>query len=86
MTTVSGDPGLAEQPFAGLSHLLPRLAVNVGWLKLMGEPRVEQRSRQKAAKPVPCSHEQTAYLERKRQARKLRAEKRGRSAFLLLTT
>ncbi len=60
--------------------VLPQLAVNVGWLKLMGESLTEQVSRQrKITASLPISDAQAAHLVRKRLARKPR---RGVSAFL----
>jgi hypothetical protein len=60
--------------------VLPQLAVNVGWLKLMGESRTEQVSRQrKITASLPISDAQAAHLVRKRLARKPR---RGVRALL----
>jgi len=54
--------------------VLPRLAQNTGWLKLMGEARTEQKERQK---PEP---KETVQIERiaRRNARKVaRSGRRG---------
>jgi hypothetical protein len=29
-----------------VAHVCPQLAINLGWLRLLGEPHVEQRARQ----------------------------------------
>ena len=60
--------------------VLPQLAVNVGWLKLMGESLTEQVSRQrKITSALPISDAQAAHLVRKRLARR---SHRGVRAFL----
>lgn len=56
--------GLCSRHHVGI---LPLLARNVGWLKMMGEPRVEQKRRQ--------SREDTATKKAKR--RNARKERRG---------
>lgn len=67
-------------PFEEIADILPKLAVNIGWLKLMGEARTEQKSRQRRAKEAPVSEQQAAHLERKRLARS-RSKQRHRGLF-----
>ena len=50
--------------------VLPQLARNIGWLKLMGEAIVEQKGRQRKDAPAPVSPEHAAHLVRKRAARR----------------
>ena len=49
--------------------VLPRLAVNVGWLKLMGEALTEQKGRQ-TDRALSVSPEAQAHQERKKRARR----------------
>lgn len=66
------------------TSVLPQLAVNVGWLKLMGESRTEQVSRQrKITKSPTISDAQAAHLVRKRLARKPRRGIRGLLAAMI---
>jgi hypothetical protein len=50
--------------------VLPQLAKNGGWLKLMGEAKVEQTKRQ-ASTDLPVSVEQAEWRERKEKARNI---------------
>jgi hypothetical protein len=56
--------------------VLPQLAVNVGWLKLMGEARTEQTKRQRGPKALPISPEGKAHQARQESARKHAKSKR----------
>lgn len=61
--------------------LLPQLAVNVGWLRMMGEALVEQKKRQ-SLKPDPKAERIRLRKERKAKARKDREpEHRARNRF-----
>lgn len=63
------DP--STDPLDGLRDILPKLAINIGWLKLMGEAMIEQKRRQSLhTAPLPVSAEQSAHLTRKKAARK----------------
>lgn len=62
--------------------VLPQLARNIGWLKLMGEAQVEQKARQLATdQPLPESPEAQQHAKRKQIARlsatARKASKRG---------
>jgi hypothetical protein len=54
--------------------VLPQLAVNVGWLKLMGDPKVEQTKRQK---PIPVAEKVAVERIGRRNARKQAKNKSG---------
>lgn len=58
-------------------HVLPQLAINWGWLMLMGEARTEQTTRQ-STPALSISPEAQAHRERKRQAKR---PKRGIKAL-----
>lgn len=60
----------AADPFEEIADILPKLARNIGWLKMMGEALIEQKGRQRLMKKAaPVSPEQSAHLDRKRAAR-----------------
>jgi hypothetical protein len=71
-------------PYEQIAHILPRLAINIGWLKLIGEASVEQTRRQSPrTAPLSVSAEQAAHQSRKRAARHAhRAGVRGLLAAL----
>lgn len=55
--------------------VLPQLAKNIGWLKLMGEALVEQMTRQNA--PLPTTEKTAVERIGRRNARKLARKGRG---------
>ena len=67
--------------YDGLKDALPKLAINIGWLKMIGEASVEQKRRQtpKSA-PLSVSPAHAAHMERKRAAR--RANRSGLRGLL----
>jgi hypothetical protein len=62
------------------SHVLPQLARNIGWLKLMGEAIVEQTRRQ-TSRALAVSPEAQAHADRKQAARRSRKAGRGHLAL-----
>jgi hypothetical protein len=71
-------------PFEEIAHILPKLAINIGWLKLMGEALTEQKARQ-STRPVTVSEQQAAHLLRKRAAR-IRSRQRRTATGQFLST
>jgi hypothetical protein len=63
--------------------VLPQLARNIGWLKMMGEARTEQRGRQRAAAPASVSPAGAAHKLRQASARATaRIRRRGMYGLL----
>ena len=74
----------AVGPFEGLRDILPKLAINIGWLKLMGESLVAQtRLQSKISKPLAVSPEGKAHRARQQSARSV-AKSRRRGYYGLL--
>lgn len=65
--------------------ILPLLAVNLGWLRLIGESLIEQRARQSKRPPKPRPHDAAAIAKAiRRDARKKhRAGLRGLAVHVL---
>ena len=59
-------------------HVLPQLAVNLGWLRLMGEAHVEQKRLQK---PLPKSEAVAVERAKRREGRK-RARQRQHAGIV----
>jgi hypothetical protein len=73
--------GLCDRHHVGV---LPLLARNIGWLKLMGEARTEQTKRQRKAKELPISAEGRAHALRVLSAKKhARSKRRGMHGLML---
>jgi hypothetical protein len=62
------------------SHVLPQLAKNIGWLKLMGEALIEQKRRQ-SARALAVSPEAQAHAARKQASTRARKAGRGHLAI-----
>lgn len=62
--------------------ICPQLAVNIGWLRLIGEAKVEQKSRQ-TKKALPVSVQQRTWKERRSASRS--ANKKHRRTLKLHT-
>lgn len=62
-------------------HVLPQLAVNLGWLRLMGEAMVEQVKRQTVAPTLTAKERYAVARVARREARK--AARRGNGAMRL---
>ena len=66
-----------EGPFSEIRDILPKLAINVGWLKLIDEVHCEQTKRQ-SRKELSVSPEGKAHAARKASARSIaRSKRRG---------
>jgi hypothetical protein len=81
-------PRCAERP-SGLCEreecrraVLPQLAKNIGWLKLMGEVRTEQTKRQKQKNALTPTEKAKVAAIGRRNARKQARSKRGPYALL----
>jgi hypothetical protein len=78
---LSTSTARVAEPYGDVEDICPQLAVNLGWLRLIADALIEQKSRQTDTTPPPVSVQQLTWIERRRASRK--ANKRRRRTLQL---